>query len=833
MAPRTSPVKGPMHYRRIVLYGRPASGKTCFLAALAMPRLPHPLGYSCIWVCDSQTVSTPAGNREDWDPKDPAVGRYLGREWLQRAIDSLNNNDVPRANPNDATPYRLLFDITQPDGRMTRLEMIDYSGELVDPNLSEDVLARQLLAHLEEADGILVLAEAPMAGTSADQMQLVMQHRELQILQQALMLVAAKRRKGRAEPIPVAMLLNKWDRFSQMKEYDPATAAVEADTFMDRVPPVPQKVLYNVLRAVAGSADGESFSAKFPVSAFGKTRKGTRHEPNGLIREVEAPQTLTPLQSYGLEDPLVWVCQKADTLQMRELKANVAGLATWKVWHATTRRALRVRADALEFKKRVPGHLPESATLGGLAHQALVAFGKQSLFALVFFSVLAFAALQAAVLAYDDHRYTRIYPALKAAEAGADPVEWAEKWKEAGTFLAAYAKPSWFRLASHHRLLAAESARKLLADLQPQLKEAERILAVREEFDTKVDALVKSVAATEDLEEAEKKRRELRSLEIPPEYPNGGPKKAGGIARVDERVEAIRVARDSEDLRKEFQDLMRRHQLAQAAELLSKKERALPAMAESLRRDFKDQWHTLLTSEVKQLCVSQDQWDRAKNLIAELLNSKDALALVGSIGRTSCNTLVERIEKHRAASVYAKWYRNPTNQHAYEQLQKYGSSAHRSVAVEWTAYQKFCSDPRTWSVVMEEISTSDHGGWGFGPTDARISCSHGGTYLCSESVTFTKKPDRATLRADGPVYTKAYRDEISLSFRYDTTNWVTSNISGNGSWNGKISDLVAGVTVTITTPSGYSNVYLKARIKPRDTSMPNAPSLPTPTEVSF
>src|SRR5688572_20789842 len=107
MSVTKTPPQSPAPVRRIVLYGRPTSGKTCFLAAQAMPRIPHPLGYSCVWVGDTQTISTPAGKREDWDPNDPAVGRYLGREWLQGAIDALNNHDVPRATPSDATPYRL------------------------------------------------------------------------------------------------------------------------------------------------------------------------------------------------------------------------------------------------------------------------------------------------------------------------------------------------------------------------------------------------------------------------------------------------------------------------------------------------------------------------------------------------------------------------------------------------------------------------------------------------------------------------------------------------------------------------------------------------------
>ena len=176
------------HVYRLAIYGRPNSGKTCILTALAMVREPHPEGLDCEWIRDETSIPKPQGSRETWDPYEPNVAAYLGKEWLIEAVDRMQMGKLPRATPPDAAPFRLLFDFTMLTGRILRVELIDYSGELVNPDLSEEQLTKKLLQHMDEADGVVILGEAPRVGDEYSPL-----YRELQKLRQAFMAIAEKR----------------------------------------------------------------------------------------------------------------------------------------------------------------------------------------------------------------------------------------------------------------------------------------------------------------------------------------------------------------------------------------------------------------------------------------------------------------------------------------------------------------------------------------------------------------------------------------------------------------------------------------------------------------
>jgi hypothetical protein len=828
---RVSVLPGHAQLKRIVIYGRPSSGKTCFLSALAMPRLPHAGGYSCIWVCDSQSVPTPSGRREDWNPNDPRVALYLGREWLQKSIDAIQNGDVPHANPNDITPYRLLFDLTMPDGRIIRIEMVDYSGELVDPNLAEDVLAKQLLGHLENADGVLVLAEVPksQAGDEENEMQLVSQHRELQILQQALMLVAEKRRKGRAEPIPFGMLLNKWDRYTSAERYDETTIAIEKDVFMQRKPPVPQQVLFNVLKAVAGSTGAETFSESFAVSAFGKTKTVVKRKTDGSERRIEVPLKVTPLQSYGLEDPLIWVCEKSGNLEMRKFSSEVADLAPWKIWQVPPRQALSVRSRISALRRRVPAHLPQARSLDDLSRKCLSSFARQCAFAAMLTVTLLIGMSQFLVYQYDNWQYTRIYPALRAIENDASPIEWAEKWRSAGTFLADYCKPSYLRIASHWYLLSPDSAKRHLALLQPKLVEADRIIALRNEFDIRVSGLVKQASASEDPKEVTKLRAELDAFEVPVEYPDGGPKKAEGLTAINQRIVDLGVQQLGEDTRRAYHNYMSGRDLAGAAELLSNKERQSPTVVASLRSDFLNRWDTALLAEVQTECEG-GHWAVALRALDDFENSREAVKLTAPNGRIRRDELRRRVETFRSEAVYSTWYNDRKSLTNIQDVMQFGTAADRAQLQNWRKYDEFAQQSQTWEITIEEIFVSDYGGsWG---VRTRTDCSRDGTNVCRGTWTFDQKPETARPNAKGSTTAKV-DEKVSLVLTYTTLNFNYGNFSSEGSWSGTPQELMRGVSVTIITPAGYSDPVVKLQAKLKYEDVPSLADLRVPRGGSF
>ncbi|MEO6811697.1 MAG: hypothetical protein ABI353_21520, partial [Isosphaeraceae bacterium] len=153
----TKPNRPPHRVYRLALYGVKASGKTCILAALAMPRHTHPGRLTCSWIEETPEHPLPAGNSADWTSKDPY---HLGWRWLDQQRTRLAYGDIPPANPT-REPMRLLYDFTAPEQGTIRVELIDYSGELI---LTSDQLASQLRSHMETCDGLLVLAETPHPG---------------------------------------------------------------------------------------------------------------------------------------------------------------------------------------------------------------------------------------------------------------------------------------------------------------------------------------------------------------------------------------------------------------------------------------------------------------------------------------------------------------------------------------------------------------------------------------------------------------------------------------------------------------------------------------------
>jgi hypothetical protein len=82
--PNERSARGHMTYR-LALYGVRASGKTCILAALAMPRPAHPLRYTCTWVEPPPARTGPAGARPPEDPYEAArVKVYKLRQALRQ-----------------------------------------------------------------------------------------------------------------------------------------------------------------------------------------------------------------------------------------------------------------------------------------------------------------------------------------------------------------------------------------------------------------------------------------------------------------------------------------------------------------------------------------------------------------------------------------------------------------------------------------------------------------------------------------------------------------------------------------------------------------------------
>jgi hypothetical protein len=301
---------------RFALYGRPSSGKTCYLAALAMDHGAHPDGLTCEWVKKTREYPRPAGEWTTWDSSDPSATFHLGTRWLEESIEKLKQGDVPAGtDPNQI--YRFMYDFTTPEHVTYRVELIDYSGELVRPDITGNKLAELLLQHFSTTDGVLVLAEVPHPERDAEPLA-----EQLHLLKQAFALLRGEMQDGPAIAAPVALLLNKWDRRLGQAGTDASAREAEVQPFLDGRPQPAHRSLVDTLR---NSVTEGNFKA-FPVSAFGTHELATLADPKGKLRQVERPRRINPLPSFGLEDPFVWAVGRRDLIDLEQFADKASRL---------------------------------------------------------------------------------------------------------------------------------------------------------------------------------------------------------------------------------------------------------------------------------------------------------------------------------------------------------------------------------------------------------------------------------------------------------------------------------------------------------------------------
>ncbi len=336
-------MKIPKHLYRLALFGRSDAGKTCILTALSMPHKAHPLGHSVAWVPDPPEADT--------DDKDVAQAYREGKAALNKARAAMEAGDKPAPNPLRILRYRFDFTTIRPYPRKYQVELLDYSGELIDPRMNAEGLAKKLRDLLGNMDGVFVLAEAPRPGAERNRLP-----REFELLQQAFALLAAeKERSGAAARTPVVLMLNKWDR-RHPTPASPAQRAAEMDEFLHGDPEPPHLALSNFLE---GAVAENCFNA-IPVSAFGTARVETLTDQEGVSRQVELPPLDLPLPSFGLEDGFVWAARVRDEQELAALERTAArtGVASLIPWFGLNAfnpwGAAAVRREGNRLAERFP-----------------------------------------------------------------------------------------------------------------------------------------------------------------------------------------------------------------------------------------------------------------------------------------------------------------------------------------------------------------------------------------------------------------------------------------------------------------------------------------------
>lgn len=286
---------------RIGIVGPKASGKTCMITALHMLRDPNPKGFTA-------TIPPNDGETEKETRK--------GCESINSAVDRLKEGVWPKATPVDEEWLRVLVEFTRPKkerddvGVSRMIELNDYSGELLDPNLASEQVAKRIHEMLAEMDGWIVLAEYPRSKEDKSTLEESL-HRFKQTLSKM------ENDKRRLQNRPCAFVVNKWDR---SPDFDPDASSEHqsgliTDSFFKEKPAPVHLDLANKLE----NTNRGPFKC-FAVSAMGRIRveNGKDQTPTGKR-----------LQSRGLENPFLWIINQRDEFRRRELiRRSTIGLAS-------------------------------------------------------------------------------------------------------------------------------------------------------------------------------------------------------------------------------------------------------------------------------------------------------------------------------------------------------------------------------------------------------------------------------------------------------------------------------------------------------------------------
>ena len=378
----------------------------------------------------------------------------------------LRNGELPEANVLDVV-LKYSFIVSSPNEGMKTIELIDYSGELI--HLSGNELKETLKKHMLECDGIMILADIPKEGDKT-----ALAH-ELESLKQAFISILEEKIKGAKEDWPIAVILNKWDRLAKNAPASAEEAENEVCSFLTQMPRPPHSQLVDMLANVV--PDG--FMKSFAVSAFGVHDIGQSGKDVPRLKDGM-------LESYGLEDPLVWLVERADAMEVRQIakvvKENSSRWNPLQLFKGKTVQEAKVQPGGLiglstpkalescaTFCNRISDKSPNfkaiQAIKGILCANSIcqIAIAIFAPIFLILLSINSFCALSDASTASEN----------KLILTGKNKTATQEEIKNAENWALSYSHSStWLRLFSHISVLSPSEAEELVSKSHEMRDEA-------------------------------------------------------------------------------------------------------------------------------------------------------------------------------------------------------------------------------------------------------------------------------------------------------------------------------------------------------------------------
>ncbi len=820
---------GSAKLRKLAVYGRRSSGKTCILSALAMSRLANPRGYSCLWISDHGNCPEVTAE-ENRQPDDPWLARWRGKDMLTTQIERIDKGLLPEATELKH-PLRLIYQFTKsettlrlPDEREPAedtpwkdavatffVELIDYSGELINPS-NDTTFAGTLAAHLEQCDGLLILAEAT---TTPEQNSRL--HADLELLGQVLPAVTESRKKNNAGPFPIALLLNKWDRMVDCETLTPSLleasrqdlpvtarsaafqkVADEIQTSRDelfRQATAPQNSLAQQLVALAG---GSKYFKTFCLSALGACRSEVTAD--GGRREI--PVSTRPLMSFGLEDPFIWIAQCGDALRLNTLETCATQLRPWYLHLLCSGLPKRISGEYRRLRALYPESHGITDELRTVRQRLIKLFASASVIATSLVGLVLVLSVLAVVAMRDSAQWSRFGPLLDQADLDRSGAELQSLLVPAEDYVSGYIFPKWYRALSYLLIQPRDQASQYHQALKNRLSElqTEQLLLARLEK-LRESALTQQaeLSSLETLLEA------VRQLQIPDEFTRA----RGTHSRVSGEIETLvmkgKYGAGYLEQQTEMDDAITVGNVVRASEII----RNCPdnSWKDQLKVRFCSQAPRVMSDKIRRLMdAANPNPVTARSTISEYRSNLQEIMSMDQLELLCArwDDFVQEYSEYHFYSLCVADSDNPATLKTY--LEMVGNDGPRAELVKARIeYLDWLEQPRDWNLAIR-LNVQYHSGNDFNNPDVTAYLEAEGVVLASRKVE-DLVPGTEISGLSGRLIGRKPGDDVRLNVRFLVEYGVFGtydNNLGQYNCNRRLSDLATEGAIRLPKNGGDS-----------------------------
>jgi hypothetical protein len=326
---------------RFALIGQTSSGKTCYMATLAL-NVAHQGGMTAQLKRDltadpSADVGKARGSSESAGASfvDDEIAEQNGAAWIAKAKQALERGELPA--PNDPDRYLVDFRVGSDSRGMTEIRMVDYAGEFINQDRDPNEDRAALFRHLQDCDGLLIVAEVLPDGVDPAERRIVIDRIGKVADFFGSLHESCKGHLGTA----IAVVLTKWDRYSDIDFTHPENENAKVRRYLQENP-IHQSLVNRVKiflvdqdEVAADLPIGIQYGncAVFPASAFGRS---VRNEQGQYKPDLESRQP------FGLIEPLLWLASRFEELRTAKCEGE------WKSTVAAHLRPFASRKIACE-----------------------------------------------------------------------------------------------------------------------------------------------------------------------------------------------------------------------------------------------------------------------------------------------------------------------------------------------------------------------------------------------------------------------------------------------------------------------------------------------------